>query len=279
LIDSWNSTTGYYSRSYYNSWADTTESTGNPYYYAEYELIDTHGLDLPNQYFNFPFKVVPSAMPVVDPSKMPVVHPSKMPVSSSDHPTAAPTKSELFQFTVTQGLNGINASSFSTNASLAFKETVADCLTGITSDDVSITSVVGVSSSRRLRALTTWSIDVTYVVTADPFKLGFTNITAAFSALKSELLTATADSQFTDDLQANALVYDSSALSSVTADSSPTISNPVEVTSTTSSSSSKKKNNTPLIVGLVVGLGGGLILIAVCAFVIMSRRSNKIMSS
>ena len=178
-------------------------------------------------------------------------------------------------------MTGITKAEFEANENntIAFERTVAETL-DIDSDNVEVTGVTDTSTRRSLRSLTESSIEIDYTVTFNLISLGYSDVTAAFTVLKGTLVNASSSGEFVDTLKALASTYGGSdAFASVTVEV-PTVSDPVQVITDDDdgSSDSKKTDNTALIVGLVVGLGGGLILIAVIAFYFMSGRGNKVAS-
>ena len=182
-------------------------------------------------------------------------------------------------------MTGISKEEFEANENntIAFQHAVGDTV-GVDSDSVEITGITDTSTRRMLRSLTESSIEIAYTITINPFTLGFSNITSAFAAVKATLVEASSSGALAITLTDYAIHYGgSTTLASVTVEV-PSVSDPVQVATDDDdddggSSDSKKTDNTALIVGLVVGLGGGLILIAVIAFYFMSGRGNKVASA
>lgn len=142
-------------------------------------------------------------------------------------------------------------------------------------DTVIVDGVTDTSSRRILRSLSVSSIEIDYTVTFHfVMYTEYANYTAAYTHFKTALLDATSGNDFVTLLGSYVETYGGTpALVSVTA-LTPTVSEPEQVSSGDNGKSSG--GDTALIIGLVVGLGGGLLLIAVAVSFFIYRRGNKV---
>ncbi len=136
---------------------------------------------------------------------------------------------------------------------------------GLTSADITINSVTDAPTARptlapaagRRLAVAGASVLVNYDVTYNPVSLGYSSSSDAYTALYDSLTTAVSTDAFTASIQAFAAAL--SAPDLTTATTTEVDAGPAE--EVTSDNNDDDGVDVPLIVGMVVGLGGGLILI------------------
>lgn len=174
-----------------------------------------------------------------------------------------------------QNLVGVDAATFNddTHNPEAFSEAVAMAMPPLTSDNIAISDVVDHPvSDRRLRGLTTDAVDITYWVTYTVAETGYNDAQTAYNALIASLNTAVVETDLF-----NGYISVVAAQDSVNApDLVGTTSNSYTATEATQvgtddDSKPNTRNHNKLIVGLLVGLGGGLLLIALIAYCIFGR--------
>jgi len=230
---------------------------------------------------------MPSIQPSVAPSEVPTAEPSMAPnpptirpTPMGGQPTASPTHQITYTFSVTQVLNNINAENFKgdINNTIAFKEAVAMAIPPLTSDNVDVYNVVDITSGRRLRALTEDSVDVYYSITYSVAETGYNDATTAYKALNASLYTAIVTTDlFNGYIQVVAATNNYNAPDLLETTSNSYTATEASKVSTDDDNKPLPNDHTNLIVGLVVGLGGGLLLIALIAFCVfgMGNRSSR----
>ena len=209
--------------------------------------------------------------PTRRPTQLPTMLPTLAP-AITPYPTVAPTKGKKVEFSATQTFSGIDYSSFVTNREaneLALKKTIAQCMTGVTADEITDLVVSDGSTSRRLDA-SLRSIAIHLHLTST-LKVSYTVVLASsaltYDQLVTQLNTKISSGEFT------AILSDVSAdvggnLSGITA-------SPVEAEKLSSDDDdSGKKDDTAVIIIAVVVSVVGVALIALIIYCIVNRRSS-----
>jgi len=227
---------------------------------------------------------MPTIMPSIAPSEVPTIAPSMAPnpptwkpTPAGGQPTASPSHQLTYTFSVTQVLDGITAAVFNNdvNNTIAFTEAVAMAVPPLTSDNINIYDVVN-DGQRRLRGLSGSAVDISYSITYTVAETGYNDATTAFNALNSSLYTAIVSTDlFNGYIQVAAATnnFNAPELLSTTSNSY-TATTPSEI-STDDDNHPMVHNHNKVIVGVLVGLGGGLLVIAVIAFCIFGRGDDE----
>lgn len=170
---------------------------------------------------------------------------------------------------------------FDANAEV-FSKTVADCLDdvsggSITSDDVTITSVIDASVAR-LRHLTSGgSVTVSYTIAYNIAVFGYTGEpNDAFAILVNALGEAVNGTTFTTYLQANGANSD---LSGASAQSGSLHSSGYAAAGNDDTGGSDDGINLGIVAGIPVAVGGFMLLVGIVVCILRSRRSAAVYTS
>jgi hypothetical protein len=218
--------------------------------------------------------IMPSAAPSVKPTLSPILKPSMSPtrVPTSTLVSPAPSQALSVEFQASQIISGITYDTYMANQDAnnqVLLSSIAACMTGITTDDISQLTVT--AASRRLRKLmndasvtivsVSWMSGLT-ATTSDSISASYvvatSNPSLSYSTLSSQLATAVSNGTF-----AGYLTYYGTQVSGgsdlVGCTSSPVSTSNV-ITDNDDNSGSNGVN-----VGLAVGLSIGLFAFCVCA--------------
>lgn len=158
-------------------------------------------------------------------------------------------------------------------------------MTGITADDITITSIK--SSARRLSedfsltslvSLLSVKTYVAYNVTTVVESMGYDSASTAYTTLVSSLTTAISSSSFQDTLRTYASEEGSTTLTTVVADSTVIVSSPstsvtksASPTSRPTSLSGPSSNSYFLIIVIVCIIGGALVVTSVVLYLLRDK--------
>jgi len=222
--------------------------------------------------------VQPSEVPTVQPSEAPTViptiaptmapnPPTWRPTPSAGQPTASPTHAISYSFSVTQTVYGVTEVDFSgtsgSNYYNAFVDAILMTLQPLTAANIVINNVQ--DNDRRVRrGLQESSSNIQYTVSYTIAQTGYQDATTAYNALINDLNFAIVENNdlFNGYMYVAGTNNEAPNFVGATTTDSYQVSQAVENTGADDDVPNHIHTHQKVIVGVVVGLGGGLLCIA-----------------